>query len=86
MIRLRKWNFETHEYEPFEVPDDRRLVLYTENMAQEIDCTNCGKDMTYGDGYTSKTIHNPFGIGFPVCENCYESEVKDEQASKLASR
>lgn len=81
MILLQKWNFDTHQYEPFESPA-RVLSLYSEDMLQEVDCANCGKRMTYGDGYTSRTIHNHVGLGYPVCEDCYEKEHELEQASK----
>lgn len=74
---LQKWNFKTHEYEPFESPA-KVLSLYSEDMLAEVDCANCGKRMTYGEGYTSRTIHNHVGLGYPVCEDCYEIERKEE--------
>ena len=80
-MTLQKWNFKTHKYEPFESPA-RVLSLYSEDMLAEVDCANCGKRMTYGDGYTSRTIHNHIGLGYPVCEGCYEQERKAEMASK----
>jgi len=81
-MMLQKWDFEKHEYLPFEVPDDRIVVLYTEDMDQPIDCTNCGKHMTYGEGLTSRTIHNHVGLGYPVCQDCYDVEWEAEKASR----
>lgn len=78
MIPLQKWNYHTHQYEPFESPATV-LSLYSEDMLEEVDCANCGKRMTYGDGYTSRTIHNHAGLGYPVCEDCYEVERKEEE-------
>lgn len=75
---LQKWNYNTHEYEPFDSPA-KVTTLYSENMSTEIDCANCGKSMIFGDGYTSQTIHNDFGLGFPVCEPCYEKESEDRK-------
>ena len=80
-MMLQKWNFKTHEYEPFESPA-KVLSLYSEDMVAEVDCANCGKRISYGDSYTSRTIHNRIGLGYPVCEDCYEQERKDEMANK----
>lgn len=79
MAYLMKWNYNTRLYEPFESPA-KRIVMYSENMQEHIDCTNCGNELLFGDGYTSKTIHNDFGLGYPVCEKCYEQELKDWRA------
>jgi hypothetical protein len=78
---LRKWNFETKKYEPFDSPATK-VSLYSEDMSEEIDCTNCGRRMTYGDGLTSRTIHTAIGLGFPVCQECYDVEFKNEEAAK----
>lgn len=80
-MKLRKWNFNTHVYELFESPA-RILSLYSEDMVAEVDCANCGKRMTYGEGYTSRTIHTEMGLGYPVCESCYQEEHKAERESK----
>lgn len=76
---LRKWNYETHEYLPFISPAIV-LSIYSEDMLEEVDCANCGTRMTYGDTYTSRTIHNDSGIGFPVCDPCYQKELEEENA------
>jgi len=39
--------------------------------------------MVYGDGYTSKTIHNSVGFGYPVCEKCYNKELEEESEAEL---
>lgn len=78
MLLLQKWNFQTHTYEPFESPAIV-LKIYSEDMDERCDCANCGKIMTYGDGYTSKTIHTEGGFGYPVCSECYEKEVEEDR-------
>lgn len=78
---LQKWNYETHEYESFESPA-RVLILYSVDMRIDVDCANCGTRMTFGDGYTSRTIHNHAGLGYPVCEKCYEKEREEEDKHK----
>lgn len=76
---IGRWNYATHSYDPYDVPIDWTIVLYTDDMDLPINCTNCGKDMVFGDGYTSRELHNPYGLGYPVCEECYEAETKRKQ-------
>lgn len=71
---MQKWNWETHEYEPYEVPNDWYCPLYLDNMMAVVNCANCGQKMIYGIGYTSKEIHNDIGLGYIVCEDCYKAE------------
>lgn len=83
---LQKWNFATHQYELFDSPAVN-VKLIAMDLDEHVDCANCGKDMEYGDGYTSRTIHNNAGLGFPVCEDCYtvERENEHEQSSKASN-
>lgn len=80
-MMLQKWDFNKLEYLPFEVPDDRDVALYVPVMETPIDCTNCGKQMTYGESFTSRTIHNFIGLGYPICSECYNVEWEDFKAS-----
>lgn len=82
MIDLLKWNYETHEYDPYQVPDDWVLGLYSTDMELPINCAQCGKGMTYGVGYTSKEVHTPVGFGYAVCEQCYEKEVERDREAR----
>lgn len=70
---LRKWNYKTKQYDQFDSPAQVTKV-YSENMDERVDCAQCGKQMTYGDGYTSREVHNTVGYGYPVCEECYNDE------------
>lgn len=71
---LGKWNYKTHKYDDYEVPDDWNVVLYSDDMEEVVNCPHCGKELLYGKTYTSKEIHNSFGLGFGVCEQCYNQE------------
>ena len=75
-MELRKWNYKTHEYDPIEVPDEWNIPLYTDDMEEIVNCPHCGKELPYGETYTSKEIHNWVGFGYGVCEECYEEEWK----------
>lgn len=79
---LNKWDFTKHKYLPFKIPDEWVIILHSDDMDMTINCTNCGKEMDYGQGYTSRTIHTSMGFGYPVCEECYEVEFKNEEANK----
>ncbi len=81
-ISIGKWNYETREYDPY-TPPKGTIILFTQDIELPINCTSCGKDMTYGEGYTSRELHTNSGLGFPVCEDCYEDERRREtQATK----
>jgi hypothetical protein len=71
---LRKWNYNKHDYEPYEVPEDWKLVLFTDNMEDITVCPHCGKEVPFGYTYTSKEIHTDMGFGYFVCEKCYKQE------------
>ena len=84
---MKKWNYKTRKYDEFESPAEfpiLELPSEEEYLSMEIQCTNCGKKVSYGDCYTSRTIHNYIGIGYPVCEDCHRRECLDEmEANKL---
>lgn len=79
MSTLGRWNYSTHEYDPYMPDPSWNIVLFTDNMDEPINCTNCGRDMVFGEGYTSHELHNHVGLGFPVCEACYKDETKRRQ-------
>lgn len=71
---LNRWNYEKHDYEPYEVPDDWNVKMYSNDMGEIINCCQCGRRITFGEGYTSKEVHNNFGFGYIVCEKCNDEE------------
>lgn len=76
MKKVKIWIPKIHEYVPWEVPDG--ALLYSNNMHEICQCARCGKNMMFGDCYTSKQIHNDFGFGYGVCRSCYDLEWKEE--------
>lgn len=74
---LKKWNYQKRKYEDFNIPRDRNVKLLADDLNEIINCANCGKEVKFGDTYTSMTIHNSLGFGYCVCEECYEEEWKD---------
>ena len=77
----RKWNYLTHSYEPVEVP--KKATAYLANMDEVVQCAQCGKEMTFGDGYTSQEIHTAMGFGYSVCTICHTAELGRKIASKF---
>ena len=71
---LKKWNYDKHIYEPYEVPEEWIIKIYSENMDEIINCLHCGKEVKYGETYTSHEVHTEIGLGYPVCEKCYAKE------------
>lgn len=69
-----KWNYEKNDYDPHELSDDWYTPMYSDNLDEIINCSNCGRKVRYGDCYTSRWIHDRFGLGFLVCEQCYDEE------------
>ncbi len=78
---IARWNYKTHEYDPYEPNPDWKIVLYTIDMDLAINCTNCGTDTTFGACYTSRELHSHIGLGYPVCDPCYAAEIKRFEAS-----
>jgi len=75
---IKKWDFRTKKYKQYK-PTGKRLALYSNKMEELIDCADCGKELEYGDGYTSKAIHTEMGFGYSVCEDCYDRELKAKE-------
>lgn len=71
---IGKWNYKTHSYDDYSIPKNWNVKLFTTDMDEIVNCASCGKELKFGDAYTSKEIHNKFGLGFAVCEECYNKE------------
>lgn len=72
---MKKWNVKTKEYEDYSVPDDWNVSLYETDMNKLVNCASCGSVKTFGEMYTSKTIHAKYGMAYSVCESCLQEEI-----------
>lgn len=70
---IKKWNCDTKEYEKHEVSDAWNIKTYAADMEETVNCVCCGKEIRYGDGYTSRRFHADMGMGYAECEDCYFS-------------
>ena len=70
-MKLQRYNEKKHIYEDYEVSDDWNVKLMTNDMDEIVNCCQCGKEIRFGDCYTSMQVHNALGLGYAVCKNCY---------------
>lgn len=82
---MKKWNFETHQYEEYIVPLDWNVSMYETDMDKVVNCAECGKQIKYGESYTSVKIHDEVGFGYAVCYECHCKGLKQliEEHEKL---
>lgn len=73
---LRKWNYDIHEYEPYSVSDEWDCRYSGFDMSEIINCCQCGKEVTFGECYSSQEVHSLMGFGYMVCEECHKIETK----------
>lgn len=76
---MKRWNLKTQSYEPYSVPEDWFCPIYCNDMDEAVNCPNCGKKILFGDGYSSRFIHNDKGLGYSVCLKCHEQEIEKER-------
>lgn len=77
VIMVGRWNFEKHCYEPWLISGNAALTK--PNLDDMVDCCECGKKVRIGDTYTSLRVHNTFGLGYAVCDKCYEKEWEERR-------
>ena len=71
MQTFRRWDEGARAYQPYHVPDGWKLLCYSADMEEPCNCALCGREMTYGEGYTSLQVHTPTGFGYTVCRDCH---------------
>jgi len=77
---MNKWNFKAREYEPYSVPADWNCKTFSVDMDEIVNCPHCGREVRFGDCYTSRQIHTRYGMEFAVGEECYEKEWREERS------
>lgn len=79
MTYVRKYDRSKHAYNPpVELPKEWHTPLIAEDMNEMINCACCGKEIRYGDGYSSRDICDMSGcFGYSICEECHEKELAE---------
>ena len=75
---MKKWNYETHQYEEYKVPSDWNVSMYETDMDKVVNCAECGKQIKYGESYTSVKIHDEVGFGYAVYYDCHCKGLKEK--------
>lgn len=73
-MKLKKWSTSSHQYIQQEIPDEWNCKMYSNNMKEIVNCPHCGKELEFGQTFTSLEFHNFLGLGYGVCKSCYEKE------------
>lgn len=69
---VEKWD--GHGYVPAVIKDARYLA-FSDDMNDMTTCPSCGKEVKYGDTYTSTVYYFNGGVfGMSVCEECHRKE------------
>ena len=74
---LNKWDYANGEYVPHRVPAEWKVSLCEADMDNIVNCASCGKELPYGETYTSMEIRTAgMGFGYAVCDECYNKETE----------
>ena len=78
---MQKYDFMTKQYTPYTPPQHGRydIMVYSN---EELNCAACGRIINGYNAYTSAAIQNDIGIGYLICKNCYDHELKVRKAVK----
>nr|DAM37585.1 MAG TPA: cysteine-rich protein [Caudoviricetes sp.] len=75
----RKWHCKTRKYYDYLLPAGSVLLV---ELDKKVSCAECGVQFTFGGMYASRFIHNHVGMGYAVCESCYNRELEEEEKYK----
>lgn len=76
-IKLRYENHLERYTDRVIIPEDQRVVINTMDMYLHCNCANCGKDVLYGDTWSSVEWYDESGVwALPVCRECHEREMR----------
>ena len=71
-----KWDYELQKYVEYDLP--KGACLFQNALDNNVVCAECGKELAYGDCYTSRTIQDSMGFGYGICVDCYDKEFELE--------
>lgn len=59
------------------IPDEELVVINTTDMELLCNCACCGKEVKYGDTWSSTEWFDESGVwSLPVCRECHEREMR----------
>lgn len=69
-----KWNYKIQDYDPHKIPDEWHCPVSCDDTDEIINCCQCGREIKFGESYTSKEIQDDYALGFRVCDKCHVDE------------
>jgi len=71
MADIKAFRWDGKQYVPYKIPEGCNCRTFSPDLSEKVNCINCGKELTYGESYTSHQFHDQRGFGFAECEDCY---------------
>ena len=78
-MTVYKWDFVLREYDEIQ-KDVSESPTICFDMEKIVRCINCGREVAYGNCFTSLRWHTEHGFGYPVCEECHRVEWEEENS------
>jgi hypothetical protein len=78
---MQKYNFMTKQYTPYTPLQNGRYDIMA-RPNEGLNCAACGHIINECNAYTSAAIQNDIGLGYLICKNCYDHELKVRKAVK----
>lgn len=78
---MQKYDFITKQYTPYTPPQNGRYDIMA-RPNEGLNCAACGHIINEYNAYTSAAIQNDIGMGYLICKNCYDHELKVREAVK----
>lgn len=80
-MKAYKWDFARREYDEADIPGT--CSNYKDDFDELVTCPGCGKQVRFGDTFTSRLYHDRIGFGYGVCEKCHEGELLMEREASV---
>lgn len=82
MRTINRWDFTLEKYIPYNIPKEWKITTFETDMNAICNCVRCGKEITFGECYTSREFHTENGFGYATCEGCYYTQFQEENARR----
>ena len=73
---MNRWDYKTHTYLKWAIPAEWKVVLTCEDMEEKVNCCQCGREVEFGNTYSSQEVQNDYGLGYATCEECHNKEME----------
>lgn len=73
-MKAKQWSYEAQSF--IDIETDDQCGIIPKKLDELAVCASCGKELPYGDCYTSLEYFDKSGMfGLCVCPKCHKSEV-----------